>query len=158
MSSMTDYLENKIVDWLFRGQAFSPPATMYVGLFTAAPTDAGGGTEVQATIGGNASNYARVPVTSGLTEWAGTQAAASTIASSGTSGTTSNNAAITFPTPAITAGTGWGNIIAFGIFDSGALGSGNLLFYANLTTAKTINPGDAAPSFAIGALTVQIDN
>lgn len=146
MSSMSDYLENNIVDWLFRGQAFSPPATLYVGLFTAAPADAGGGTEVS----GGA--YARVAVTSSLANWAGTQAAGSTVASSGTSGTTSNNGAIAFPAPS----ANWGSVVAFGVFD--AASAGNLLFYANLTTPKTVNNGDAAPSFAAGALTVQIDN
>ena len=40
MSAMSDYLENKIIDWLLRGQAYTPPATAYVGLYTAAPSDA----------------------------------------------------------------------------------------------------------------------
>lgn len=146
MSSMSDYLENNIVDWLFRAQVFSPPATLYVGLFTAAPTDTGGGTEVS---GGS---YARVAVTSSLANWAGTQSAGSTVASSGTGGTTSNNGAITFPAPT----ANWGSVVAFGVFDAST--AGNLLFYANLTTPKTVNNGDPAPSFAAGALTVQIDN
>lgn len=146
MAAITDYLENKIVDWLMRGQAFTPPATLYVGLFTAAPSDAGGGTEVS----GGA--YARVAVTSGLTAWAGTQGAATTVASSGTSGTTSNNAAITFPAPT----ANWGSITHFGIFDAAT--AGNLLLWSALTTAKTVNNGDAAPSFAAGALTFQADN
>ena len=146
MSAMTDYLENKIVDWLLRGQAFTPPATVYVGLFAAAPSDAGGGTEVT---GGS---YARVAVSSSLANWAGTQAAASTVASSGTSGTTSNNAAITFPAPT----ANWGTVTHFGVFDAST--AGNLLFEAAMTTSKTINSGDAAPSFAAAALTFQIDN
>jgi hypothetical protein len=37
MAAMTDYLENKLVDWLLRGQSFTPPATLYVALFTVAP-------------------------------------------------------------------------------------------------------------------------
>lgn len=146
MAAMTNYLENKIVDWLFRAQAYSPVATQYIGLFTAAPSDTGGGTEVS---GGS---YARVAVTSGLTQWAGTQAAASTTASSGTGGTTSNNAAITFPAPT----ANWGTVTHVGIFDASS--AGNLLFFAAQTPNKTINNGDAAPSFAISALTCQIDN
>lgn len=146
MAAITDYLENKIVDWLMRGQAFTPPATLYVGLFTAAPSDAGGGTEVS----GGA--YARVAVTSSLANWAGTQSAGSTVASSGTGGTTSNNAAITFPAPT----ANWGSITHFGIFDAAT--AGNLLLWSALTTAKTVNNGDAAPSFAAGALTFQADN
>ena len=147
MANMTDYLENKMLDWLFRGQTFTPPATMYVGLFTADPTDvAGSGTEV--TGGG----YARVAVADSMADWAGSQSAGSTTASTGSSGTTSNNNPITFPAP-----TGaWGSITAFGIFDAAT--GGNMLFYAALTVPKTVNNGDAAPSFAAGALTVQIDN
>ena len=156
MAAMTDFLENKIIDWLFRAQAIgitgasaaagSGPTTLYVGLFTANPTDSTAGTEVT---GGS---YARVAVTSSLANWAGTQSATSTTASSGTGGTTSNNAAITFPAPS----ANWGTVTGFGIFD--ATSAGNLLIYAALTTSKTVNNGDPAPSFAISALTVQIDN
>lgn len=146
MAAKSDYLENKIIDWLLRGQAFTPPATVYVALFTSAPSDTGGGTEVS---GGS---YARVAVTSSMANWAGTQSAGSTVASSGTGGTTSNNGAITFPAPT----ANWGVVTAFGLFDSSS--SGNLLIYGNLSVSKTINNGDSAPSFAAGALTYQEDN
>ena len=146
MAAKTDYLENKLIDHVFRGQAYTAPATLYVGLLTAAPSDTGGGTEVS---GGS---YARVGVGASLANWAGTQSAGSTSASSGTGGTTSNNGAITFPAPT----ANWGVVTHFGIYD--AASAGNLLFYAALTTSKTINNGDAAPSFAAGALTVQEDN
>lgn len=145
-TAMSDYLENKLIDYVLRGQAYTTPTTVYVGLFTSACTDAGGGTEVT---GGS---YARVAVTSSLTSWAGTQAAASTTASTGTSGTTSNNSSITFPAPT----ANWGTITYVCVFD--AASAGNLLFYTALTTAKTVNNGDAAPSFAAAALTWQIDN
>ncbi len=144
--AMSDYLENKIIDWLLRAQSYSPVATTYVALLTAAPSDTGGGTEVS---GGS---YARVAITSGTTAWAGTQSAGSTSASSGTGGTTSNNAAVTFPAP-----TGnWGVCTHFAIYDAST--SGNLLFWAALTASKTVNNGDSAPSFAIAALTLQIDS
>jgi hypothetical protein len=42
------------------------------------------------------------------------------------------------------------------VFDASS--SGNLLFRTALTTPKTVNNGDAAPSFAAGALTFTIDN
>lgn len=29
MAALTDYLENKIVDWLLRGQSYPPPATSH---------------------------------------------------------------------------------------------------------------------------------
>lgn len=146
MASLSDYLENKLIDQLFRGQAYSFPSTLYIALFTANPTDTGGGTEVS---GGS---YARVAVTCSLANWAGTQSAGSTTASSGTSGTTSNNAAITFPAPT----ANWGVITGMAIMD--AASAGNVLIWNALTTNKTVNNGDAAPVFSIGALTFQIDN
>jgi len=146
MAAMSDYLENRLIDQIFRGQAFSFPSTLHIGLYTTNPTDTGGGTEVT----GGA--YARVAVSNSLANWAGTQAAASTVASTGTSGTTSNNNAITFPAPT----ANWGTINGFGIFD--AASSGNLLFWGALTTPKTVNNGDAAPAFSAAALSIQIDN
>jgi hypothetical protein len=146
MAAKSNYLENKIIDWLLRAQVFTPPATSYVALFTVAPSDTGGGTEVS---GGS---YARVAVASSLANWAGTQSAGSTVASSGTGGTTSNNNAITFPAPT----ANWGSVVAMGIFDAST--AGNLLIYGNLSTAKTVNNGDAAPTFPAGTLTYQEDN
>lgn len=119
--------------------------TGYVGLLTAPPSDTGGGTEVS---GGS---YARVAVTMNMTNWAGTQSATSTTASTGTGGTTSNNGAITFPAPT----ANWGTVTHFAVYDQAT--SGNLIYWAALTTSKTINNNDAAPSFAISALTFQID-
>ncbi len=145
-TSFTDYLENKIVDWLFRGQTFTPPANLFVGLHTAACSDSSAGTEVT---GGS---YARVSVSSALANWAGTQSAGSTTASSGTNGTTSNNGAITFPAPT----ANWGTVTHFSISDASS--AGNQLICQSLTASKTINNGDAAPSFAAGALTIQVDN
>lgn len=146
MAALSDYLENNLIDFLLRAQAFTAPATTYVALLTAAPSDAGGGTEVT---GGS---YARVAVTSALANWAGTQSAGSTTASSGTGGTTSNNGAITFPAPT----ANWGVITHFGLYDAST--SGNLLIWGALTASKTVNNGDAAPSFPAAALTFQIDN
>ena len=44
--SFSDYLENKILDHVFKGTVFTQPANLYVALFTAGPNDVGGGTEV----------------------------------------------------------------------------------------------------------------
>jgi len=144
--AMSDYLENKVIDYLLRGQTFTAPATVYYALATAAGSDAACGTEVT---GGS---YARVAVVSSMANWAGTQAAASTTASTGTGGTTSNNTVVTFPTPT----ANWGTVVEFCVMD--AASAGNLLFRTALTVNKTINNGDAAPSFAAGASTFQIDN
>ena len=139
----SDYLSNKLIDFIFRGQAFSFPTPMYESLFTAAPSNAGGGTEV-----GGGANYGRIAVTGGLVQWAGTQVAGSTAASTGTGGTTSNNALITFGTPS----GSWGTVGWMAEFD--AASGGNLLFWAPLTSAKTINLGGSAPTFPAAGRTI----
>jgi len=143
--ALTDFAENKIVDALLRGQTLGAPATWYVGLDTVACGETGSGTEVT---GGS---YARVAVTSSLANWAGTQSSGSTTASSGTSGTTSNNGAINFPTPS----AGWGTVVSARWWDAST--SGNAWVCVTLAVSKTINTGDTV-SFPAGSLTFQIDN
>lgn len=146
MASMSDYLENKLIDHLFKATAYTAPVGLYVALYTSAPSDSGGGTEVT----GGA--YARVNLApSSSANWRPTQGG-TTAPSTGTTGTTSNAVAVTFPSPS----ANWGTVVAFGVFDAST--SGNLLIFGNLTISKTVNNGDAAPSFAIDALTFQIDN
>lgn len=116
MAGFSDYLEDKVLDHVFGGTAYTAPTTLYVALYTVAPTDTGGGTEVS---GGS---YAR-------------QTAAFTV--SGTNPTTaSNSAAIEFPTATADLGT----IVAVGVMDASS--SGNLLAYANLDASKTVSTGD----------------
>ncbi|MCC7484565.1 MAG: hypothetical protein IT529_06205 [Burkholderiales bacterium] len=143
--ALSDYLENKLVDHVFRGTSYSAPANVYVGLSTASCSDSSVGTEVS---GGS---YARVAIATGTSAFKGTHGN-TTGASSGTSGTITNAAAVTFPSPT----ANWGSVTHW--FISDASSGGNLLVCAALTTAKTINNGDAAPSFAIDALSIQIDN
>lgn len=146
-ASLNDYSENKIVDHVFRNTAFSEstPTSYYVALFTTSCTDAAVGTEV------SGAGYARIGVTRGQANWNGTHGT-TTGASSGTNGTISNAAIIQYGSPT----ANWGSITSFAVMD--AVSSGNPIVCTDLTTAKTVNNGDAAPSFAAGALTIQIDN
>lgn len=146
MAAWTDYAENQIIDAVFRAQSLGAPATLYFSLHTASTTDAGGGTEVT---GGS---YARVAVTASLANFAGTQAAGTTVASTGTSGTTSNNGAITFPVPS----ANWGTCTHMAVWDASS--GGNMWAHGALTTPRTVNNGDGAPSFAISAWSFQVDN
>lgn len=158
MAALTDAFENKQIDFLFRGQALglanstaaagSGPTNLYIGLITAAGSDASVGTEV------SAAGYARVAVACTLANWAGTQGAGTTTASTGSSATTSNNNAITFPAPNGT--NAWGTAVEFAIFDS--LTGGTEIIRAPLGASKTIGATDPAPSFAAGTLTFQVDN
>lgn len=157
MSAMSDFLENKLIDFLFRAQALgitgataaagTGPANVYVALFTTNENDAASG-----AVEVSGAGYARVAVAASLANWAGTQGAGTTVASTGSSGTTSNNNPITFGAPT----ANWGVITGAALFD--ALAGGNMLAYGALGTSKTVNNLDAAPSFAAGVLTFQIDN
>jgi hypothetical protein len=111
--SFSNYLENKVLDHVFGGVAYTAPTTLYVGLFTSNPGETGSGTEVS---GGS---YAR-----------------QTIAFTVTGSQASNTAAVEFPT----ATASWGTITFAAIYD--ALSGGNLLAYGALTTSKTIDNGD----------------
>lgn len=148
MAAMSDYLENKLIDHIFRNTAFTVPATLYVGLHTITPTDVGGGTEV--SVAGN--TYTRVSIPTSLYAFQSTGGTVGAV-SAGVSGNTWNANTIQYPAP----NNAWGVINGFGIYDANT-GGGNLLFYGNLTQAKTVNGGDAAPSFSATALSIQIDN
>lgn len=115
--SKADYFELEILKWA-TGQVndLGTAPTPYIALYTIAPSDAGGGTEVT---GGS---YARED-SSG--KW-GAPAA----------GAVANNAEIAF-----TQATGdWGTVVAFSIMD--AVTAGNFLYWADLTASKTVNSGD----------------
>lgn len=147
MSQMSNFLENKLVDHLFRATAYTAPTTLYVALLTSAPSD----TSTGATIAeASYTNYARASLAAGVANWKSTNGATSG-ASSGTSGQTSNASTLTFGTA---AGSGPTVVTHFAILDSATIGAGNVLFFGALGASKTINNGDPAPTVAVDALTV----
>ena len=112
--SFTNFLETEILDHVFAGAAYTAPSTKYLALFTAiADGEAGSVTELS----GNA--YAR-----------------QTVAFTTSGNTTSNNAAVEFPT----ATGSWGTVTHVGIYDAST--SGNLMAYATLSSSKAIATGD----------------
>jgi hypothetical protein len=113
VSAFSNYLENKVLDHVFGGVAYSAPATLYLALYTSDPGDDNSGTECSGT------SYAR-----------------QTIAFTVTNDTASNTSAVEFPT----AGSAWGTITHVGILD--ALTSGNLLAHGALTASKVVAQGD----------------
>lgn len=129
MAALSDYAEKLLLDWMMTTGSATRPTTWYVALYTAAPSDSGGGTEVS----GN--GYARQSVTFS--------------AASSPGGTTSNTGAVTFTA----SGGNWGTISHVGIFDS--LTTGNLLWHGSMTASKTINDGDTL-EFAIGNIDLTI--
>lgn len=209
----TSYLANKFVDWLRRGQAYTPAtANFSVGLLTSTKgprtsstvyalndtysltandgkthlykcTTAGTTAAAQSTLypGANGeaitdgtavfteqaaairagtvveasyTGYARSNSAASLANWAGTQSAGSTVASSGTGvPTTSNNNTLTFGA-SNTGSTAF--VWATATFD--ATSAGNMLEVSPLSVVKTINNGDPAPTFAAGAMTTSYDS
>lgn len=147
----TNYMENKVGDAVLRGQALPQPSSYYVGLLTAAPAEDGTITEVAYA------GYARQPIASTLAGWSGTQGAGTTTVSSGTSGEHSNNAALTFPTPASNVAT---PVTHFGLFD--AASGGNLCIYGPINNSsgvpspKSLTAGDPVV-VPIGALKLTFD-
>ena len=129
--SYANYLENKILDHIFDDPAFTPPANVFIALYTATPNDAGGGTE--ATFG----SYARQ--STGAADWN---------AASGGSKTNAN--IITFPEST----SGSETITHFGLFD--AASGGNLLAYGALTAGQLVTSGSTL-KFTAGNLTVNLD-
>jgi hypothetical protein len=111
--SFTNFLETEILDHVFAGNAYSAPSNVYLGLYTATPNDAGGGTEL------SGSGYAR-----------------QTMAMSVSGNTATNSAAEEFAT----ATGSWGTVTHVGVFDAAT--SGNLLAYGALSASKAIATGD----------------
>jgi hypothetical protein len=123
MANLSDWAENAALDWLMGGATPSRPSARYLALFTAAPSDAGGGTEMS---GGG---YARQAVTCG--------------AASG--GTCSNTNAPSFTISGVDPAA----FTHIGIFD--AVTTGNLIWHGALTASKDLGDGDTI-NFAIGEL------
>lgn len=146
MATMSNYLENKLIDHTLRGIPYTAPTTTYAALLTVSPDDTNTITEVT---GGS---YTRVAITSDTTNWSGTQGAGTTLASSGITGTTTNNTVITFPAPT----ANWGLIVGVALMDAAT--GGNVLLQGNLAESITVNSGGPAPSFPVSTFSFQIDN
>lgn len=125
MAELSDYAENEVLDWLLTAGSATRPTEWHVALYSVAPTDAGGGTELS----GN--GYARAAVKF------------DTPASRATNNTDA---------PSFTAtGGDWAEAVAFGIFDAST--SGNLLAWSPLTSNRTVLDGQTW-QFDIGDITV----
>jgi len=132
--SLSDYTEQKLVDWMSRGVNLTAPTTIYVAAFTASPTDVGNVGEVV----GN--GYARVSVSASTTQWS----------AHGTGGPSSNVNDILFA-----AATGnWGTVTHVARFDASS--GGNMLDWGALSTSKAVNTGDQL-KIAAGSYPLTVD-
>lgn len=125
--SFTNDLETRVLQWALTNGSPTRPTAWYIGLFTAAPGETGGGTEVS---GGS---YVREAVTFTVS-----------------GNTATNSAAIEWPTATAT----WGTITHVAVFDADT--GGNMLVYASLTSSKTIASGDVL-RIPAGDLDVTLD-
>ena len=89
--SFSNTYETRVLEWAFTTGAVTRPTSWTVALYTVAPGEAGGGTEVT---GGS---YARTAVTFSVTGDLAT-----------------NSAAVEFPT----ATASWGTVVALAVFDN----------------------------------------
>ena len=112
--SFTNFLETELLDHVFAGAAYTAPGTKYLALFTAISDGEAGS----------------------VTELSGSAYARQTVAFTTSGNTTSNNAAVEFPT----ATGSWGTVTHVGVYD--AASSGNLMAYATLSSSKAIATGD----------------
>lgn len=140
-SAASDYLEDKILDYIFDNDSFTVPTT-YLALFTNVGEGAGTGSNLEAGTLTDEVDYAAAGV--GYDR----QAIAFDAASAGV---TQNTATVTFD-PATGS---WGSVTHIAIMDSDTTGAGNVLFWGEVTTAKTI---DTADQFQVSAgnLTISI--
>jgi hypothetical protein len=138
MSAASNYLENKLLDHVLTATAFTQPAR-HIALFNNTSgnaltnLEAGTLTDEVSTSG---TAYAR-------------QTATFAAASSGSSAT---NATVQFPAA---TGAGFGSVTHVAVMDGGTAGSGNVLFYGAVTTAKQIDAGDTF-QISSGNLTISL--
>ena len=137
MASFSNYSEDKVLNNLFRGEAFSVP-NLHIALFTSSAgletNNAAAQTEVPSTDTG----YARVAVPS----YTGF-----TVSSNGQS---TNAAALEFPVATLD----WGTVTHIGIMDAEI--GGNVILWGSIRNARPIYSGDII-RFAVGSIIVTLD-
>jgi len=111
--SFSNEFETRVLNYVFTTSSVTRPTTWRVALYTGAPSDTGGGTEVS----GGA--YARQAVTFSVS-----------------GNTATNSGAVEYPT----ATANYGTVTHVGVFD--ATTGGNLIAYAALSASKAIATGD----------------
>lgn len=132
MGSLADFAENELLDHLFNA-AYSPVATVYLGLCTADPTDAATGASCSEAA--NANGYARTAIAFGA-------AAARKI---------TQNAQVDFPQ----ASGAWGTITHWVITDNATHGAGNALAHGAFTSSFSPVSGNT-PSVASAQAYVEV--
>ena len=127
MAEMSDYLENKILDYVLRNTADWAPTAVYLALHTADPTDVtSAGLSNEVDVARQAIEFDAAHATTGVTQ------------------NTNVETFTSMPTVTVTH---------IGIWDH--LSAGNLLFHTGVTASKAVASGDTI-TVAAGAVTITL--
>ncbi len=165
MPGFSDYLEAKILDWLFKRTASgTPPNNVYVSLHNGDPEGAGAN-ELQGSnpaADGYSPAYARVQVPTDLDNATNTNWSAKGPGSPSTAQKITNQAIVAFPLPSGAwnqpAGGGAARaILYFGFFDAGS--GGNFLGSGKISPADigVLVQAGQRPSFDANQLAFQVE-
>jgi hypothetical protein len=139
MAAMSHYLEDAVLNCIFRNISFTPPQ-IYIALLTTNADDADTGTTISTGTGTgievstSGTGYERLLVS----DWGAPD-----------NGTTSNSTVISFPL----ATADWGEITGVAICDDPS--AGNVLFHGFLSTPKPVFDGDTF-EFALNDFVVSL--
>lgn len=148
MTALSDYLESGLLHHIFRGQPFTPPSGISIALCSGVPKESDSGEtipELPTEIDGTSTGYSRywLDDPKSDTSTPGSRSgdffwSHSADDYSAGSGVIKNNTLLMFPN----AIQDWGWVSGIAICDSGQVGSGNLLMYAQLNNPRIIYQGD----------------
>jgi hypothetical protein len=110
--TLSNYLENQLINHFLRNIVYPAPANIWAALYTASPSDTKQGTEVS---GGG---YTRIPASFSIT------------------GNTATNLKIEFPE----ATGAWGTVVSISIMDNST--GGNILFWGEIINPTAIDIGE----------------
>jgi hypothetical protein len=113
MGSKSDALELSLQNHVLGATAYVAPATVYLALYSAVPSDAGGGTELTS---GTAPGYARVAITNNTSNFP----AATT---NGTTGKGEKKLGVAQSTPANSSGVNWPTVVGWALLDTSTGGT-----------------------------------
>lgn len=127
MAAFSDAAETLIANFIANAQTATRPTAWFLALFTVAPSDSGGGTEV------SGSGYARQAITFGAAS----------------SGVVANTSTHTFTA----SGGSWGTVTHYGIFSASS--AGTLYWHGALGTSRTVADTESL-TVAAGAFTLTV--
>lgn len=139
MANMSDFLEKKLLNYIFRGQSFTPPSSVYIALCNDTITDDMTGGDLPEV---NGTGYVRKQVLT--SQWTDPATDADQVIK--------NNAEIKWEN------VQWEDTVtAIAICTTATRLTGDVLFWGNLTKEKIVTQDDSI-SFSANSLSIQIDN